>query len=376
MEVNYIFVQKDNKNNSEPFHSKIENMLFSLFSSSELDKLNISDSKQNSYTIYAELSNEDSNMVYLKIICDEKPSKAAEILDKASKIITNGPHRKDYYITKTYDEASHSFCCRTMSHFGVFERRLRELIYLTIIKLFGSKWFDKTFEETLQNELKGKVKNKKIALIENALEELTYEQLKTYLFCDTSLVSSKELLNNELSEENIQNLSKDDIISYINSSRPVSLWNRFFSKYKDLSCVCDDINYLQEYRNKVMHHKTFTFEEFTDVKKRLNRVNKKLEKAIEIMEDVIYSDNDYMNVAENITQALSKLLTDTASSLEIMALIKSLYEFIKPLKELRDKLYPSQMMKTITGPIAITKTLNTVNTPKISTTLPLKTDDK
>ena len=265
MEVNYIFVQKDNKNNSEPFHSKIENMLFSLFGSSELDKLNISDSKQNSYTIYAELSNEDSNMVYLKIICDEKPSKAAEILDKASKIITNGPHRKDYYITKTYDEASHSFCCRTMSHFGVFERRLRELIYLTIIKLFGSKWFDKTFEETLQNELKGKVKNKKIALIENALEELTYEQLKTYLFCDTSLVSSKELLNNELSEENIQNLSKDDIISYINSSRPVSLWNRFFSKYKDLSCVCDDINYLQEYRHKVMHHKTFTFEEFTDV---------------------------------------------------------------------------------------------------------------
>ena len=77
------------------------------------------------------------------------------------------------------------------------------------------------------------------------------------------------------------------------------------------------------------------------------------EKAIEIMEDVIYSDNDYMNVAENFAQSVSQSLTNATSSFELMALIKALNEFIKPLKEIRDKLYPSQMMKTIIEPISI-----------------------
>lgn len=376
MEVNYIFIHKNSEDENESIHSKVEKMILEVFNSPELDKLNIMDNKGVSYYLHAELSNEENNMVYLKITYDKNSSKSAEILDKASKLIIGGSHRKDYYITKTYDEASHSFCCRVMPYFGVFERRLRELIYLTIIKLFGAEWFDKTFEETLQNELKGKARKNKTALIENALEELTYEQLKIYLFSNIPLVSSKELLNNELSEKRIQKLSKEEIISYINSSRPISLWNRFFGKYKALSSVLDDIDYLQEYRNKVMHHKTFTFEEFTNVKKKLNKVNKKLKKAIEIMEDIIYSDNDYINVAENFAQALSQISTTTVSSLELITWAKSLYEFIKPLKELREKLYPQQTLKSIIEPINITKTLNISNIPKIDVTLPLKNDDK
>lgn len=376
MEVNYIFIQKNKESDNESIRSKVENMLFSLFNSSELDKLNITDSKKTSYEVYAELSNEEHNMVYLKIMCDEKPAKAAEILDKASIIITKGYHRKDYYIIKTYDEASHSFCCRMMSHFGIFERRMRELIYLTIIKLFGAEWFDKTFEATLQNELKGKSGINAKNLIENVLEELTYNQLEAYLFKELELVSTKELLNNELSEEKIHKLSKEEIISYINSSRPLSLWERFFGKYKNLSSIKEDIKYLREYRNKVMHHKTFTYEEFTCVRKKLNKVNRNLEKAIEIMEDIIYSDIDYMNVAENFAQAATQILNDVKSTLELMTLIKALYEFMKPLKEIRDKLYPPQTIKPIMEPMSITKTLNITNTPKISTILPLKNDNK
>ena len=337
MEVNYIFIQKNSENDRESIHSKVENMLFSLFNSSSLDKLDITDSKGNSYTIYAELSSEESNMAYLKIMCDEKPAKAAEILDKASQIITKGYHRKDYYITKTYDEASHSFCCRTMSHFGKFERRLRELIYLTIIKLFGAEWFDKTFEKSLQNELKGKSGINKNDLIENALEELSYEQLKSYLFKEVQLISVKDLLDNELSPKTICNLSKEEIISHINSLRPITLWEHFFGNYRELSSVKEDIEYLQEYRNKVMHHKTFTFDEFISVKKRLNKVNKKLEKAIEIMEDIIYSENDFFNVLQNFAKSISEFVTDVVSSGVLTIFIKTLEEAIKPIKEIKEQ---------------------------------------
>lgn len=337
MEVNYIFIQKNSENDRESIHSKVENMLFSLFNSSSLDKLDITDSKGNSYTIYAELSSEESNMAYLKIMCDEKPAKAAEILDKASQIITKGYHRKDYYITKTYDEASHSFCCRTMSHFGKFERRLRELIYLTIIKLFGAEWFDKTFEKSLQNELKGKSGINKNDLIENALEELSYEQLKSYLFKEVQLISVKDLLDNELSPKTICNLSKEEIISHINSLRQITLWEHFFGNYRELSSVKEDIEYLQEYRNKVMHHKTFTFDEFISVKKRLNKVNKKLEKAIEIMEDIIYSENDFFNVLQNFAKSISEFVTDVVSSGVLTIFIKTLEEAIKPIKEIKEQ---------------------------------------
>ena len=68
-----------------------------------------------------------------------------------------------------------------MPLFGVFERRTRELVYTTIIKIFGIQWFEKSFSENLQNTLKGKGNNK-TQLIEGALNELTYEQLKEYLF--------------------------------------------------------------------------------------------------------------------------------------------------------------------------------------------------
>ncbi len=374
MEVNYIFIQKNNENDRESIHSKVENMLFSLFNSSDLDKLNITDSKGNLYAIYAELSSEESNMVYLKIMCDEKPAKAAEILDKASQIITKGYHRKDYFITKTYDEASHSFCCRTMSHFGKFERRLRELIYLTIIKLFGAEWFDKTFEKSLQNELKGKSGINKKDLIENALEELTYEQLKSYLFKEVQLISVKDLLDNELSPKTICNLSKEEIILHINSLHPIKLWEHFFGKYKDLSSVEDDIEYLQEYRNKVMHHKTFTFDEFISVKKRLNKVNKKLEKAIEIMEDVIYSDNDNMAVIETFVQTTSQILTDVASSIELMVFIKSFYEFIKPFKEIKEQVSLKPFTNTIEA-FKLPNALDINHNFKISTHLPTKKDE-
>lgn len=94
------------------------------------------------------------------------------------------------------------------------------------------------------------------------------------------------------------------------------------------------------------------------------------------MEDIIYSDIDYMNVAENFAQAATQILNDVKSTLELMTLIKALYEFMKPLKEIRDKLYPPQTIKPIMEPMSITKTLNITNTPEISTILPLKNDNK
>ena len=69
-----------------------------------------------------------------------------------------------------------------MKYFGEFERRLRELLYLVVIKTYGEDWFEETFEKELSDDVKSRLGANKKQIIESALEELTYEQLIRYIF--------------------------------------------------------------------------------------------------------------------------------------------------------------------------------------------------
>ena len=96
-------------------------------------------------------------------------------------------------IVISYDEVLQLYCCKLMPLFGEFERRTRELVYITIIKIFGIEWFDNSFSKSLQDTLK--VKANKSKLVENALNELTYEQLKLYLLLILMITYINMLLN-------------------------------------------------------------------------------------------------------------------------------------------------------------------------------------
>lgn len=142
----------------------------------EILQITINSEKVN---VYYRISAKNNNMLFVKLWCKYTPAKEAEILDNTVNRLIRGEHRKDWNIVITYDEVSQLYCCKLMPLFGVFERRTRELVYTTIIKIFGIQWFEKSFSENLQNTLKGKGNNK-TQLIEGALNELTYEQLKEY----------------------------------------------------------------------------------------------------------------------------------------------------------------------------------------------------
>lgn len=60
-------------------------------------------------------------------------------------LIIQGEHRKTWNIVISYDEVSQLYCCKLMPLFGIFERRIRELVYITIIKIFGVEWYDNSF---------------------------------------------------------------------------------------------------------------------------------------------------------------------------------------------------------------------------------------
>lgn len=150
----------------------------------------------------------------MKITCPYSEMKAADILDKIKLSMQRGKHKANLNVILIYDEVSQTYCCKLMKYFGIFERRLRQLMYLTLIKAFGIEWYERSFTEAMKTNLQAKTHGQKEMLIEGALNELAYEELKTYLFESSSTIDS--ILNQELSKDKLEELSKEDIINYIN----------------------------------------------------------------------------------------------------------------------------------------------------------------
>lgn len=98
-----------------------------------------------------QLSSRNTNMVFVKFECEYTPARLAKVLDCCINKLIQGEHRKDWNIVITCDEVSQLYCCKLMPLFGVFERRTRELVYITVIKIFGVEWYEKSFSESLQN---------------------------------------------------------------------------------------------------------------------------------------------------------------------------------------------------------------------------------
>ena len=113
-------------------------------------------------------------------------------------------------------------------------------LYITIIKIFGVEWYDNSFSKSLQDAMKGK--GNKTKMVESALNELTYEQLKEYLFTPFCGRNISEVLEQELSESSVEELSKEEILDIVNQCRSESLWNRFFSEYKQFRNIKEKID--------------------------------------------------------------------------------------------------------------------------------------
>lgn len=146
--------------------------------------------------------------------CNATPARAAKYLDSVTNRLIQGEHRKTWNIVISYDEVSQLYCCKLMPLFGIFERRIRELVYITIIKIFGVEWYDNSFSKSLQDAMKGK--GNKTKMVESALNELTYEQLKEYLFTPFCGRNISEVLEQELSESSVEELSKEEMVKNMN----------------------------------------------------------------------------------------------------------------------------------------------------------------
>lgn len=302
-----IILPKNNSDINLGMKKQIKQLFEKLF-------INVNDSSfeisldNNGKTEY-KISSKEKNMIFLKLSCNETPAKAAKYLDSVTNRLIQGEHRKTWNIVISYDEVSQLYCCKLMPLFGIFERRIRELVYITIIKIFGVEWYDNSFSKSLQNAMKGK--GNKTKMVESALNELTYEQLKEYLFTPFCGKNISEMLEQELSMAGVEKLSKEEIISLVNQCRSESLWNRFFSEYKQFKNIKEKIDELQPYRNMVMHNKRMTQNEYERVRKSLKSINKLLVEAINVLEEDIYTETKLLDVVSAFGNMLVKVLGES-----------------------------------------------------------------
>ena len=310
MEIDFMILWKKKVAEKTDLLKKVKSMLKVIFTNTESDELHYTDEDSIIHFLPYSISSTSDDIVYLKIQCNYSESKGAEVLSKVRDILCKGKHKAEFSIICTYDDASLSFCCRLMKPFGVFERRLRELLYLTTVKAFGSDWVARTFPNEMIAKMKektGGLSNEK--LTEKALELLDYNEINSYIFDKRRRLSNLELmLDDELSDENLEQLTKEQITQIIQKSRCQSLWDILFSDNETLKSAVQGVEGLRQYRNDTMHHHTMDIQTFKNAKIQLRKANSILKQAVSEMEHKIYTNGEWHAVLSTLSSYIPKIV--------------------------------------------------------------------
>lgn len=318
MEIDFMILRKSKIPDNAGLLSVIKDILKQLFTDVKNDYIIFTDIDNNVFEMPYKCS-ESNKSVYLKIEYDCSEAKAAKILSIIRDNITQEMSRTGYSAICTFDEASLSYCCRLMRTFGKLERRLRELLYLITVKAYGIDWIEKSFPEEIIAGIKSKTGGK---ITEAAFEMLDYGEIQKYLFDDRFFeYTAEQVIDEELTDEKLNVLSKDEIINFILKARKDTLWNKLFAKNKNIVCIKEDIDSLRKYRNDIMYHHTLNQEKFNVMQSTANSMNKKLKLAIDEIEDKIYTEMEYgtifsvtgnlvAGVLDKISEAFNKHILD------------------------------------------------------------------
>lgn len=310
MEIDYIILWKEKVEDKTNIHSKVLEMLKTIFPNTNSSVISFQESADKIHTLPYQISSNTDDTVYLKLECNYSEAKAAEVLSVVRDKITQGKYRSDFSIIFTYDEASLSYCCRLMRPFGVFERRLREIMYFTTVKAFGYNWVAKTFPEELKKQIADKthgLSDEKIT--EKAFEYLDYSEISSYLFDKRRWCGPlDDVFDEELSDERINDFSKEEIANIIRKTRIESLWSKLFSSNERLINIEQKIKFLQKYRNDTMHHHTMTHETFKKVQSELRKINSELSIAVSEIECKIYTKEEFGSILSLVEPMLTRII--------------------------------------------------------------------
>ncbi|HGF7174129.1 hypothetical protein [Enterococcus hirae] len=226
-------------------------------------------------TYYGNAKNTKDAGFYLDIKIDYNNNKRkyAEVL---SFILQNlkTKKRNSFYLVVLNDELSRYFAEISYKSMSVYERILRQLLLVITTPTDGKNW-SKNFgirKKSLNSEEKNS--------IEQGLEELDLSELEA-LFFDPIVNFDEDNYNSKFSMENIEELSKNEIIRIIRNNKPSSFWNRHIQKFIQIDNLYDRMQNIRKQRNKIAHNKYFSSEDQKTFIKDVKYISGKIDEAIE-----------------------------------------------------------------------------------------------
>ena len=212
------------------------------------------------------MDNAEGNAYYLTLTAYEKrKGKRIEALEIAHKnLMKNSEIRKAYHVITLFDDVSSYYCIKAYYVFHEYEKQIRRLIYKYLIMNLGAMWVDKTVSNELKSQVKERMANKNDEkLIAEILHEMDMSQLEKYLFDPIREVSATDVVDNLLSEDNIERMTKEEIASTLQSARPQSLWDKYFATHISINCLQEKMDVIRINRNKVAHCKPFYSQDYS-----------------------------------------------------------------------------------------------------------------
>ncbi len=294
MKIEYILVLKE-KNSPKTISIKprIQNILKKCYDNVGTNSFEIKYKRIN-YVIHYECathrtdSDGNSTVYYLTFSYGTSENEiTASVLDFVhtcfnSKINTG---EMKFHVTISYDERALYFCARAYPYFSEFESKLRSLILKLLTQTFGTLWAQKTLTEDQIRKLKEKTHGGSFEKIASeALYEMDFSSLESYLFAKIREVSPEYIIDNYLDYDSLKELDIDKISSILDWARPKSNWERYFADKIVIEQLEEKLTIIREERNKVAHIKHYSKKDFDEDKLILCRFNLKLDEAIRSIE--------------------------------------------------------------------------------------------
>ncbi|WP_375562944.1 Swt1 family HEPN domain-containing protein [Bernardetia sp. OM2101] len=198
-----------------------------------------------------------------------------------------------YYAEKTYPIIYH------------IENLVRKLITKFMLVNVDINWTNEKVPDDVRSSIN--VENKDTTYLHN----VDFIQLKNFLFSEKYSVSKDKLIK-KIKEIN---KSSDIDLEELKNLIPTSNWDRYFSKEINISKekLVKKWTDLYDLRCKIAHNKTFSKSDFTKVTNLTDELNPIFQKAIQNLDSIDVSENDRVNLEEEVAGNFNPVLGEFIS---------------------------------------------------------------
>ncbi|MBM5696262.1 hypothetical protein D8Y04_13795 [Listeria seeligeri] len=263
---------------------------------------------------------------------ENNKEKHAIILDKVMGFI-NEKRNHNFSLILTRNDSLNYFSNRLYKQLYDFETNLRSLVKFMLIPDNKEEWHK---EVTSQVNVTTKMSNKE--KIENIIEELSITDLEALLF-EKKFPKDSNLFEEELAKEQIEKLTKQEIINMINLNRPVSFWDTYFSRYIEYDLM-NAMKTIKASRNNVAHYREFDSEQYKETLSILNDVNPLIKRTIKRLRNFggdisVHMSREMQNKVIDLMRNLVEQTTDVANIVKNLKL-NVLKDYLNAVSQFRN----------------------------------------